>query len=132
MTPTERFMQQHYGASGFVKKSEPTREVYNAPDTPESMAQWIWHNYVGIPLTEPYDAEYTRLLERVRRLHRQSFVAGLNECARQMHKLPLCPTCGSDSPQKRGCAGGLRAECPHGHDDCMDEFHNPKALTGQA
>ena len=35
-----------------------------------------------------------------------------------------CPTCGSDDPNKRACGGGLRSECPHGHDDCPDSFHN--------
>jgi hypothetical protein len=119
-------MRHYYGASGFVPKEKPAKEIYNVPDTPEYLANWIWEHYVGIIRTEPYDAEYTRLLERVQRLHRQAFVAGLNECARQMHKLALCPTCGSDSPQIRKCAGGLKDECPHGHDDCQDEFHVPR------
>jgi hypothetical protein len=59
-------------------------ETYDVPDTPETLAQWIWFHYVGIPLTEPYDVEYTRLFDRVEALNRKSFVAGLNECRRQM------------------------------------------------
>lgn len=35
-----------------------------------------------------------------------------------------CGTCGSSDPKTRACAGGLRAYCPHGHDDCQDDFHN--------
>jgi len=56
-------------------------EVYNVPDTPEYLTHWIWQHYVGIPGADlpPYDAEFTRMEDRIKRLHRESFVKGLHE-----------------------------------------------------
>jgi hypothetical protein len=59
-----------------MKDSKPENEVYSVPDTPETLAKWIWFHYVGIPLTEPYDKEYTRLFNRIEALNRPSAAAG--------------------------------------------------------
>lgn len=55
-------------------------------DTPETLASWIWSNYVGVPSGgpgDPYDDEYMLLLDRIKTLHRESFVEGLHEGLRQ-------------------------------------------------
>lgn len=54
------------------------------PDTPESLALWVWDKFVGCPITEPYDAMYLLLLERLKFIHRATFTAGLHECLRQV------------------------------------------------
>ncbi len=69
--------------SGATAQTAPTpaKEVYNVPDTPETLARWVWCNFVGI--TEPYDKEYVRLFDRIEALNRQAFTAGLREAMRQ-------------------------------------------------
>ena len=61
--------------------------LHNVPDNSETLARWIWCHYVGIPITEPYDKEYTRLFDRIEALQRQWFTKGLTEAREQMHKL---------------------------------------------
>lgn len=61
---------------------------YDVPDTPETLTKWIWFHYVGIPLTEPYDKEYTRLFDRIFSLDRSAFVKGLHEGVRQAKTIP--------------------------------------------
>lgn len=42
-----------------------------------------------------------------------------------------CPTCHSNRRRIHKCAGGLGDECPHGHDDCFDSWHDvPEQPTG--
>lgn len=72
-----------------------SEEVSSVPDTPEYLTRWIWQHYVGIPGAdqEPYDKEFLRLEERIKRLHRESFVKGLHEGKDQMAALKSIPDC---------------------------------------
>ena len=54
------------------------------PNNSETVARWIWVNFVGIPITEPYDKEYVQLFERIEKLQREWFVKGLTEARKQM------------------------------------------------
>jgi len=53
-----------------LAKSCDVRSNLVVPDSPEYLARWIWQNYVGIPGADlpPYDAEFTRLLDRIKNL----------------------------------------------------------------
>src|ERR1700732_2204472 len=53
-----------------LAKSCDVRSNFIVPDSPEYLARWIWQNYVGIPGADlpPYDAEFTRLLDRIKNL----------------------------------------------------------------
>lgn len=66
-------------------------DIYNVPDTPESLTRWIWQHYVGIPAADqpPYDKEFTRLFDRIESLNRQAFTAGLAEARKQYQDTPM-------------------------------------------
>jgi len=104
----------------------PEQAPYKVPDTPDYLATWVWQHYVGIPLTESHDAEFTRLFDRIEALNRQAFTAGLREAMRQFKEseenrakvagagnqseqaappeLAKCPQC--DAPNEE-CAGEM-------------------------
>jgi hypothetical protein len=70
-----------------TEEKSPDIQDGKTPDTPESLALWVWGAFVGCPITEPYDAMYLLLLEHLKLMHRATFMAGLHEGLRQMKEL---------------------------------------------
>lgn len=70
-----------------TSKPDRKRERRVREGNSEQLARWVWRNFVGCPITVPYDAEYQRLFEKIEALQRMWFTKGLHEGVRQMSEL---------------------------------------------
>jgi len=66
------------------------------------------------------------------RLHHDSKTESEGSMSKTKVMASRCETCGSDDKEIKKCGGGLKDECPNGHNDCPDQFHSISEYGGEA